>query len=39
MCDGSATTLNDGIDQRVYARLFSPNGSRGYNQNIDGNAN
>lgn len=36
MCDGRANTLSDNIDQRVYARLFTPNGSRGYGQRLDG---
>ncbi len=35
LCDKSARAINDTIDQSVYARLFTPNGSRKYGQRID----
>lgn len=35
-CDGRALTINDNIDQGVYARLITPAGTRRHNQRLDG---
>jgi hypothetical protein len=38
MADGRAITLSDSIDDRVYARILTPAGSRRHKQRLDGDA-